>query len=107
MSKPEAVTDSTFEQEVLAASQPVLVDFGAVWCGPCKMLDPIVDELADDYAGQIKVVKLDADTNVNSVQTFGVMGLPTLILFKDGQAVERVTGFMSKDRLLQKLTPHF
>src|SRR5512138_3867824 len=107
MTKPEAVTDSTFEQEVLAASQPVLVDFGAAWCGPCKMLDPIVEELADDYAGQIKVVKLDADANPSTVQTFGVMGLPTLILFKGGEAVERVSGFMSKDRLLHKLADHF
>ena len=107
MSHAPAVTDTSFEQEVLTASTPVLVDFGAEWCGPCKMIAPIVDQIAADYAGQLKVVSVDADLNPNVVQAFGVMGLPTLILFKDGQPVERATGFMSKDRLLAKLEPHF
>ena len=106
MSKPEAVTDTSFEKEVLDADKPVLVDFWAEWCGPCRMIAPIVEELATDYDGKLKVMKLDADANPNVMQTFGVMAIPTLILFKGGQPVERVTGYMHKDRLLEKLSPH-
>jgi thioredoxin 1 len=107
MAKPFAVTDATFESEVLESSLPVLVDFWADWCGPCKMIAPIVDELANEYEGKIRVAKLDADANLNTMQAYGVMGIPTLILFKDGEAVERITGYMPKDRLLTRLSPHF
>ena len=107
MSKPFATSDAGFEAEVLESSTPVLVDFWAEWCGPCKMIAPIVDEIADEYEGKIKVAKLDADENPNTMQAFGVMGIPTLILFKDGQAIERITGFMPKANLLKKLEPHF
>lgn len=106
MNEPFAVTDQSFEADVLDSSQPVLVDFWAEWCAPCKMIAPIVDELARDYAGKLKVAKLDADANPNVMQAFGVMGIPTLILFRDGQVVERVSGYMPKDRLLDKLSPH-
>ncbi len=106
MSKPFAVTDASFEKDVLGSHEPVLVDFWAEWCGPCRMIAPIVEELADDYDGKIKVAKLDADANPNVIQAFRVMGIPTLILFKDGQVLERITGYMPKDRLLQKLSPH-
>ena len=106
MNEPFAVTDQSFEADVLDSSQPVLVDFWAEWCAPCKMIAPIVDELARDYAGKLKVAKLDADANPNVMQAFGVMGIPTLILFRDGQVIERISGFMPKDRLLDKLSPH-
>jgi len=106
MAEPFEVTDESFESDVLDSSEPVLVDFWAEWCGPCKMIAPIVDELANDYEGRLKVAKLDADANPNVMQAFGVMGIPTLILFKDGQAIERITGALPKDRLLDKLSPH-
>jgi len=82
------------------------VDFTATWCGPCHMLAPIVDELARDLSGKVKVAKLDIDQNVNTTMEYGVMGVPTLILFVDGQAKERLVGFMPKDRILSKLNPH-
>lgn len=106
MVKPFAVSDSTFEEEVLDSEKPVLVDFWAEWCGPCKMIGPIVDELANTYEDKLVVAKLDADENPNTMQVYQVMGIPTLILFKGGRAIERITGYMPKDRLLEKLTPH-
>lgn len=106
MTKPFAVSDNTFEKDVLDSDQAVLVDFWAEWCGPCRMIAPIVEEIAKDYDGKIKVAKLDTDANPNVVQTFRVMGIPTLILFKGGQAVERITGYMPKERVLEKLTPY-
>ena len=106
MAKPTVVTDITFDSEVIGSNVPVLVDFWAVWCGPCRMIAPIVDEIAKEYDGKIKVMKLDVDENQNTTMNFGVMGIPTLILFKDGKAVERITGYMPKERLLAKLLPH-
>jgi thioredoxin 1 len=106
MNEPFAVTDQSFETDVLDSGQLVLVDFWAEWCAPCKMIAPIVDELARDYADKLKVAKLDADANPNVMQAFGVMGIPTLLLFRDGQVVERISGYMPKDRLLDKLSPH-
>jgi thioredoxin 1 len=101
------VTEATFEDEVLTDySQPVLVDFSAVWCGPCKMLDPIVEELAQEWSNLIKVVKLDVDHNASIAMQYQVMGVPTLILFKDGEPQERVTGYQPKDRLVTKFAPH-
>jgi thioredoxin 1 len=100
------IDDSTFESEVLLAGGAVLVDFGAEWCHPCKQLDPIVDEIAVELAGKLKVTKLDIDENIDSTMKWGVMGVPTLILFKDGEPVERLTGFVPKDRILDKLSPH-
>ena len=99
------VTEATFKDEVLTDSQPVLVDFSAVWCGPCKMLDPIVEELAQEWSQQLKVVKLDVDHNSSIAMQYGVMGVPTLILFKDGEAQERVNGYQPKDRLVSKFEP--
>jgi thioredoxin 1 len=101
------VTEDTFQSEVIDASDPVLVDFSAVWCGPCKMLDPIVKQLAVDWDGKVKVVKIDADQNPGIVTQYGVMGIPTLLFFKGGEIKERITGYMPKDKLVARFTPHF
>lgn len=106
MSKPIAITDDSFKTDVLQANKPVLVDFWATWCGPCLMIAPILEEIAQEYDGQLTVAKLDVDMNPATPGKFGVMGIPTLILFKNGEAKERITGYMPKDRLLAKLTPH-
>jgi thioredoxin 1 len=101
------VTEDTFKNEVLDSNQPVLVDFSAVWCQPCKMLDPVVKQLAGEWDGKVKVVKIDADENPGLVMQFGVMGIPTLLFFKGGEVKERVTGFMPKDKLVARFSPHF
>ena len=106
MGKPIEVTDKTFEEMVLNAELPTVVDFWAVWCGPCKMIAPVLEEIAGEYAGQLQVAKLDVDTNNATAYQYGVMSIPTLILFKEGQAVERIVGNMPKEKLLAKLTPH-
>jgi len=101
------VSEDNFQTEVLEADRPVLVDFTAVWCGPCKMLDPVVKQLAADWNGKVKVVKLDVDDNPGVAMQYQVMGVPTLMLFKNGQPSERVTGYQPKDRLVKKFSPHF
>ncbi|MBV9121188.1 MAG: thioredoxin [Chloroflexi bacterium] len=106
MSSATAVTDGTFQNDVLKSSEPVLVDFWATWCQPCRMVAPVVDEIASENSGKLKVVKLDVDENQNTAMQYGVSSIPTLILFKDGQPVERVVGFNPKERLMSKLTPH-
>jgi len=105
MSSATAVTDGSFQQDVLQSSEPVLVDFWASWCQPCRMVAPVVEEIATENAGKLKVLKLDVDENQNTAMQFNVSSIPTLILFKDGQPVERV-GFNPKDRLLSKISPH-
>ena len=101
------VTEETFKTEVLDSSEPVLVDFSAVWCGPCKMLDPIVKQLAGEWDGKVKVVKIDADQNPNILMQYSVLGIPTLLFFKEGEIKERVTGYMPKDKLVAKFSSHF
>jgi thioredoxin 1 len=100
------VSGATFKSEVIESPLPVLIDFTAVWCGPCKMLDPIVQQLVQDWDGKVKVAKLDVDEDPNLAMEYNVMGVPTLILFKDGKPVERVTGYQPKERLQKKFTPH-
>jgi thioredoxin 1 len=106
MGKAMAVTEDTFGEMVLKADLPTLVDFWAVWCGPCKMIAPVLDEISAEYDGKLQVVKLDVDSNGATAMQYGVMGIPTLILFKKGQPVERIVGYMPKAKLLSKLTPH-
>ena len=96
------VSEADFQKEVLEAGQPVLVDFTAAWCGPCKMLDPIVGQLAQEWAGKVKVVKLDVDNNPNLAMQYQVMGLPTLMLFVKGQPSQRINGYQPKDRIVAK-----
>lgn len=103
MGKPTAVTDKTFEQEVLKAEMPVLIDFWAEWCGPCKMVAPVVEELAGDYDGRIKVVKLDVDQSPTVASRYGIRSIPTLLFFKNGQPVNQVIGAVPKQLLQQKI----
>ena len=106
MPKPLEVTAETFEKEVLQAEKPVLVDFWAEWCSPCRMLAPVLEELAQDLADKLKVVKVDVDTNPSLATRYGIMSIPTLILFKGGQPVEKLIGYMPKARLLDSLKDH-
>ena len=106
MGKPIKITDDSFESDITQAERPILVDFWATWCGPCQMIAPVLEEIAEEYDGQLTIAKLDVDHNPKTPQKFQVMGIPTLILFKDGEAIERITGYMPKERLLSKLTPH-
>jgi thioredoxin 1 len=93
------ITDDSFDQDVLKASGPVLVDFWATWCGPCKMIAPVLDELAEEYAGKLKICKMDVDANPNTAPKFNVKGIPTLILFKNGEIAGKKVGAMSKSQL--------
>ena len=106
MSNSQIVTDETFSEQVLKSKMPILVDFWAIWCGPCRMVAPIVDELARENEGKLKVMKLDVDENQNTSMAYGVMSIPTLILFKDGKPVERIVGFKPKGDLAKKILPH-
>jgi thioredoxin 1 len=101
------VTEDTFQEEVINSTAPVLVDFSAVWCGPCKMLDPVVKQLAGEWDGKVKVVKIDADANPNILMQYGVLGIPTLLFFKGGEIQERITGYLPKNKLVDKFSPHF
>jgi thioredoxin 1 len=106
MAKPIVVTDATFKEEVLQSDIPVLNDFWAEWCGPCKMIAPILEEIAEEYEGKLKVTKLDVDQNPITMMEFGIMSIPTLILFKGGRPVERLVGAMPKARLLSRIKPY-
>lgn len=100
------VTDANFESEVLKADVPVLVDFYADWCGPCKMIGPSVEQLATEFEGKAKVVKLDVDVNGVTAQTYRVMSIPTLLVFKDGKVVDTIVGAVPKATLAAKLNAH-
>jgi thioredoxin 1 len=106
MTKPIHVSDRTFDAEVLSSEIPVLTDFWAEWCGPCKTIAPILEEIAEEYDGELKIAKLDVDENNHTAMRYGVKSIPTLILFRNGQLVESLVGAMSKERLLSRIRPH-
>jgi thioredoxin 1 len=101
--KPVTVDDAAFQKEVLSFDKPVLVDFWAVWCGPCRMVAPIVDEIAKEYTGKLKVLKLNTDENPDVAGKYRIMGIPTLMFFKGGQTVDQVVGAVPKAQLKVKV----
>ena len=103
MSEPIALTDDNFSDEVLSAELPVLVDFWATWCGPCRMIAPIVEELSSEYEGKAKVCKLDVDTAQKTAAEFGVRSIPTLLIFKEGKVAEQLIGAVPKQQIAEKL----
>jgi thioredoxin 1 len=104
--KPVELTEGNFEQEVLKSTTPVLVDFWAVWCGPCKMIAPVVDELANEYDGKLKVGKVDVDNHQQIAMQYGIRSIPTLLVFKGGRVVEQIVGAAPKKALIDKLSKH-
>jgi len=106
MSNAKSVTDSEWETEVLSSSTPVLVDFWAEWCGPCRMVGPVVEEIADEKAGALKVLKLNIDDNPETVRKYGVMSIPTLVVFRDGDEKKRLVGSRGKAQLLAEVEPY-
>lgn len=106
MSKEVIVTDDNFENEVLKSTKPVLVDFWAAWCGPCRMLGPIVEEIANEYSDKVKVCKVNVDDNRNISAKYNIMSIPTVIIFKNGQIVEQTVGVAPKEKLVGLLQKH-
>ena len=103
MTKPIEIDDAAFEKEILQADQPVLVDFWAPWCGPCRMVGPVVEELAGEYSGRLKVAKVNTDQNQRHAASLRIQGIPTLIFFKDGREVDRVVGALPKPALKARI----
>lgn len=103
MTHPVEIADATFEEEVVNADVPVVVDFWAEWCGPCKMIAPIVEELSGEYEGRVKFTKLDVDSNPQTAMQFGIRGIPTLLIFNGGKAVDQVVGAVPKSMLKQRV----
>lgn len=106
MSGYVTLTDENFDNEVLNSPQPVLVDFWATWCGPCRAIAPVIEELADEFAGKAKIAKLDVDGHPNSAAKFGIRSIPTLLVFKDGQVVDQIVGAVPKATLQDKINAH-
>lgn len=106
MSNAIDITDATFEDEVLTSTVPVVVDFWAPWCGPCRKLGPVLDEVADELKDKIKVVKVNTDENLKTAKEYSIIGLPSLLVFKNGQAVERLVGLMPKSSIVSNIEKH-
>ncbi len=103
MAHPIEVTDATFESEVVKSDVPVLVDFWATWCGPCKMIAPVLNELAEEYDGRLKIVKLDVDNNNQTAMQFRIMSIPSLLFFKNGEKVDQIIGAFPKQHFVDKI----
>ncbi len=106
MNSVAEVTDTTFEAEVLKSDLPVLVDFWAPWCGPCRMMSPVLESAAEKLSGRIKFAKLNTDANSRTAKSFGIFAIPTMIIFKKGKEVNRMVGFVPQDELESRLNPH-
>jgi thioredoxin 1 len=106
MAKATTISDSTFEEEVLKSDVPVLVDFWAEWCGPCRMVAPVLDEIAAEKGAKMKLVKLNVDENTRTAASLGITSIPTMMMYKNGAAVERIVGAQPKQRLLQQIEKH-
>ena len=106
MAKPLEISDATYQDEVLASDKPVLVDFWAPWCGPCRLVGPVLEEIAGEESSRLKIVKVNVDENQKYAGQLGIFNIPTMILYKDGQPVDKIVGALPKQQLLDRLTPH-
>ena len=106
MSQPLHLTDASFNEEVVQSDTPVLIDFWAAWCGPCRMIAPVIEELSSEYDGKAKICKLDVDNNQQTAMQFGIRSIPTILIFKGGEVVDTIVGAVPKEQIVNKLNNH-